>query len=369
MKTEKTQQPTRTVGRRRALTASLLTGVVGLGSSARAQEQSPKTRLRMATSWPTSLPLLHESALDFARSVEALTDGRLVIDVDDPGKHGKPVGILDLVRSGDYDLGHTTAQYYAQALPAIDFFTAVPFGLTPIENHAWMLEGRGLELLNQALAPTGVRAQVAGDTGTQMGGWFTKEILTADDLKGLRIRIAGFCGRVLEGLGAKPVGLPLGQIASAFEAKSIDAADIVGPAIDQAVGVAKHARYYYAPWHELNVALHLFMNSKRIDALPPAWKTALHEAASACALRSLARAQYRNAVAMQELLAQGVQLRRFPDSVVHALQAATTLELEKAAGADKRSAAVIDSWRAAKGLLLPYGLQVDAAALQVRNTM
>src|SRR5258706_1763174 len=108
MKTE-TKQPARAVGRRRALTASLLTGVVGLGSSVRAEEQTPKSRLRMATSWPTSLPLLHESAMDFAHTVEALTDGRLVIEVDDPGKHGKPVGILDLVRSGDYDLGHTTA--------------------------------------------------------------------------------------------------------------------------------------------------------------------------------------------------------------------------------------------------------------------
>lgn len=321
----------------------------------------------MATSWPTSLPLLHESAVDFARTVEALTDGRLVIDVEDPGKHGKPVGILDLVRSGDYDLGHTTAQYYAQALPAIDFFTAVPFGLTPIENHAWMLEGRGLELLNQALAPSGVRALVAGDTGTQMGGWFTKEIRAPEDLKDLRIRIAGFPGRVLARLGAKPIGLPLGQIASAFEAKSIDAADIVGPAIDQAVGVARHAKFYYAPWHELNVALHLFMNSKRIDALPPAWKSALREAASACALRSLARAQYRNAVAMRDLLAQGVQLRRFPNPVIEALQTATTLELEKAAGEDQGAAAVIKSWQAAKDLLLPYGQQLDAAALQVRN--
>lgn len=325
-----------------------------------------KTVLRMASSWPTTLPLLHECALDFARTVQELSDGLLEIEVHDPSSHGKPAGVLDLVRSGGFDLGHTTAQYYAAALPAIDFFTAVPFGLMPLESHTWMAEGEGLTLMNRILAPHGVQALVAGDTGTQMGGWFTREINTVADMRALRIRIAGFPGRVLGRMGALPTALPLGQIAAAFEARSIDAADIVGPAVDQAVGVAKHARYYYAPWHELNVALHLFMNTRRIAALPSAWRHALRHAAQACSLRSLARAQHRNATAMRELVGQGVQLRRFPDALTTALKEATRAELESAAAADALSADVIRSWRAAVDAQRTYSSAVDMVALTTR---
>ena len=322
--------------------------------------------LRMASSWPTNLPLLHESAVDFARTVRELSAGRIVIEVVDSSVHGKPAGILDLVKSGDYALGHTTAQYYATQVPPIDFFTAVPFGLTAIEQHAWMNEGGGHALMNQMLTPLGVEALIAGNTGLQMGGWFNREVKTVEDLRGLRIRINGFPGRVLARLGAEPIPMPLGQIAAAFEAKKIDAADIVGPAIDQAMGVAKFAPYYYLAWHEYDVALHLFINRERLAGLPAGTYELLHHAADAAALRSIARAQYFNSVSMRQLQEQGVQLRAFPAVVLAALRKSTELELLAASAADPRSAEVISSWKANSSLLVRYTALAETSALTYR---
>ena len=348
-----------------AASAGVFAGAASAQTSGAASVTSAIT-LRMASSWPTNLPLLHESAVDFAETVGELSAGKLRIEVVDPSKHGKPAGILDLVRSGDFDLGHTTAQYYAAQLPPIDFFTAVPFGLVALEQHAWMNHGGGEALMNKMLAPLGVEALVAGNTGVQMGGWFTKEVRTVGDLRGLRIRINGFPGRVLARVGAEPVGLPLGQVAKSFESASIDAADIVGPAIDQAMGVAKFAPFYYLPWHEYDVALHLFMNRERVKGLPAGTAAVLRHAAHAAALRSLARAQYRNAIAMRELIDQGVKVRALPTDVLDALRKATELELAASAEKDSRSAEVIESWRQNARSMKAYAAIAEAPALVYR---
>jgi TRAP-type mannitol/chloroaromatic compound transport system substrate-binding protein len=324
------------------------------------------TKWRMATSWPTSLPLLHECALDFAQTVGRLTNGALQIDVVDPSQHGKPVGVLDLVASGEFELGHTTAQYYAAAVPAIDFFTAIPFGLLPTEQHAWLNEGGGQALFDEALAPKGVLAMPAGSTGVQMGGWFMREIRRVEDLQGLRIRIAGFPGKVLARLGAKPIGLPLGQIAKAFADGAIDAADIVGPAIDETMGVQAQAQFCHAPWHELDVVLHLMVNRARWLALPDTHRQALREAGAACSLRSMARAQHRNALAMNRLRAAGVVFKTMPGAVISALKEATRVELDAAARADALTGRVVASLRAELALLSNYASASDQPALALR---
>jgi len=361
MKTDDRRMPRRHLLRGAGATVAGL----ALTHGARAAEGEAPVVLRMASSWPTSLPLLHESALDFARTVRELTAGKILVEVHDPSVHGKPAGILDLVSSGDYALGHTTAQYYASKLPAIDFFTAVPFGLTPIELHAWMNEGGGLELLDRQLAPVGVRALLAGNTGVQMGGWFAREIKSVDDLRGLRVRINGFPGRVLARLRCEPIAMPLGQVAAAFADKRIDAADIVGPAIDRAMGVAKFAPFYYLPWHEYDVGLHLFLNRSRIEHLPTGTYEVLRNAAHAAALRSMARAQFQNAHALRELQHEGVQLRSFDAQVLNALRRATEEELA-AAMVDKGSAEVIDSWRASAASMRSYASTVEVPALAYR---
>lgn len=335
-------------------------------AAAPAYAQTTEIKWRMGTSWPVALPLLHESAVDFATSVREASGGRLSIEVIDPSKHGAPAGLLQAVKDEKFEIGHTTAQYYAAAVPAIDFFTAIPFGLTALENHAWLNEGGGQALFESILAPHNIMPLAAGNTAVQMGGWFAKELKEPADLKGVRIRIAGFPGRVLARAGAIPVNLPLGQIVSAFAEGKIDAADIVGPAIDSTLPVAQYAPHYYSPWHEPDVVMHAFINRNKFLALPPDLQQIVRQCAQAVALRSMARAQDRNAVAMRALEARGIPLKTLPVSVVNALKAATTVELAESAKADPDSKKVIDSLMAYKARVAPYALQADGAVFQSR---
>lgn len=361
------------VSRRRAALAVALTSWAAASAAAEAGahvQTSPSAATpivwRMATSWPKSLPLLHESAVDFANTVRESSGGRLKIEVVDPGQHGKPVGLLQAVRSGEFDLAHTTAQYYAAEVPAIDYFTAIPFGLTPVEQEGWLNEGGGQALFESILSPRGIVPMTAGHTGIQMGGWFAKPVRTPQDLQGVRIRIAGFPGRVLARVGAVPVNLPLGQIIPAFEAGKIDAADVVGPAIDATLPLARHAPHYLAPWHEPDVAMHLLIDQAKFMALPADLRQIVRHSAQAASLRSIARANDRNAVALREMQARGTVVEPITPDVAKALQEATRDELAAAAKADEESARVIDSLLAYKARVAPYSRQADEAVFRVR---
>ncbi|MCS6766348.1 MAG: TRAP transporter substrate-binding protein DctP [Candidatus Protistobacter heckmanni] len=304
--------------------------------------------------------------MDFAETVGAMSGGRLKIEAVDASKHGAPVGVLQLVREGKFDLGHTTAQYYAGAIPAIDYFSAVPFGLTADELHGWMLFGGGQALFEQIMRKRGIVPMVAGDTAVQMGGRYNREILQPEDFNGMRIRVSGLPGRVLQRLGATPVAIPFGGIADAFAKKEIDGADIVGPAIDATLPVRRHASNYYGPWHEPDVALHVFIDQAKFDALPADLQAIVRNAAQAAALRSISRALTRNAVALRELEADGVKVRQLPAGVIQALKAATEDALNAAAASDPESKQVIESFRAYQKLAAPYDGRIEGAMLGVR---
>lgn len=355
-------------GRRRALRLGTLGLAGALGGCAVAARSSEQTiRWRMGSSWPTSLPLLHTAAEDFARTVDAASGGRLRIEVVDPSRHGEPAGLLRAVQAGRFELAHTTAQYYAAEVPAIDFFTAVPFGLTPVEQEGWLHEGGGQALFEAILAPHGIVPLTAAHTGIQMGGWFSRPLRTPQDLQGLRIRVAGFPGRVLARAGAVPVNLPLGQIVPAFAEGRIDAADVVGPAIDATLPLAQYAPYYYAPWHEPDVAMHVFIDRAKFLALPVDLQHIVRQVAHATALRAMVRANDHNAVALRALEERGTRVRPLPPAVVEALGDATRLELQASAGRDADAGRVIDSLEAYRARVAPYSLQADQAVLALRR--
>lgn len=350
---------------RRSFTAAGLAGTLlaVAGSPAKAEN---RYKWRMATSWPKNLPLLHDAAVDFARSVSSASGGRLEITVVDPSDHKMPVGILDLVTSGAFELGHTTAQYYVKDIPAIDYFTAVPFGLTAVENHIWMEEAGGKPLFERIMAQHGVVPFIAGNTNVQMGGWYNREINDADDLQGLRIRISGITGTVFERLGAKAVSLPFGQIIEAFETNKLDASDIVGPAIDASLPIAKYAPYYYGPWHEPDVAMHLFVSKARYEALPEDLKEILATCARSAALRSIGRSQYQNAIAMAKLAGAGAKFTKFPPALMTTLRSTTMEVLNEAAGRDADSKAVIESFLRVREKMVAYAPLADGEIIDNR---
>ncbi|MBO9688569.1 MAG: TRAP transporter substrate-binding protein DctP [Mitsuaria chitosanitabida] len=360
--------------RRRAMRAGLVAGgaaavtvATGCASTRPPTASSAPLRWRMATSWPASLPLLNDCAQDFAHLVRDASGGRLSIELVDPARHGRPVGLLAAVRDGEFEMAHTTAQYYAAQLPAIDYFTAIPFGLTPVEQEGWLAEGGGQALFESLLAPLGVVPLTAGHTGIQMGGWFNRPIATAADLRGLRIRIAGFPGRVLARVGATPVNLPLGQIIPAFEDGRIDAADVVGPAVDATLPLSRHAPYYMAPWHEPDVALHLFIDAGRLASLPDDLRQIVRQAAQAAAMRSMARANDRNAVALAAMRARGQDITPWPAEVLAALRRATAEELAADAARHPDARRVIDSLLGYRARVQAYSLAADQAVFQARG--
>ena len=225
-------------------------------------------KLKMATTWGKSTTPLIDSAINMARLAEEMSSGRLKIRVDASNKHKAPLGILDMVKGGQYDMGHSSSYYWKgkdiNTLP----FTSMPFGMTAPEQYAWFYNGGGLELMQKVYAKHGVLSFPGGNTGNQMGGWFRSEIKSLDDLKGLKMRIPGFAGEIMAKLGVKVTNIAPGELYTSLERNTIDALEWVGPAMDIKMGFHKIAPFYYTGWHEPASEMQFLINKKKFDKLP-----------------------------------------------------------------------------------------------------
>ncbi|MGY8871483.1 MAG: TRAP transporter substrate-binding protein [Pseudomonadales bacterium] len=309
---------------------------------------------KLASSWPSSLPILNRSAEYFANNVEVMSNGRMKIEIVEPTVHKQGLGIFGLVQDGEYEMGYTTSHYYKNIIPAIDFFTATPFGLTATQHYSWMTKGGGQDLMDKIFNTQGLVAMPMGNTGMQMGGWFQKEISLIEDFEGLRIRTSGMPATVLESFGASIVHLGGAGIPKAFESKEIDAAEFVGPAIDEALNLKKYAKYYYTPWHEPSVDLHLFINKEKFESVSSDLQRILKITAEASVLQSLSEALFRNAEAWDKMKqVGGFEIRTLPPEVISALRKRTEVTLSQIAEDDAQAAEVITS-------LLTFKEKLDA---------
>lgn len=286
-----------------------------------AAEPAQSFQWKMVTAWPKNYPGLGTAAERLAERVATMSGGRLTIKVYAGGELVPPLEVFDAVSRGTAELGHGAAYYWKGKVPAAQFFTAVPFGLSTSEMNAWLSKGGGQALWDEAYAPFGVKPLVVGNTGMQMGGWYNKEINALDDLKGLKIRMPGLGGEVLSKLGATTVNLPGGEVFTALQTGAIDASDWVSPYNDLAFGLHKAAKFYYYPgWQEPQAVLELLINQQAFDSLPADLQAILSEAARAASQDMLDDYVYHNALALDELKQQGALLKRFPDEVLDALQ-------------------------------------------------
>lgn len=200
--------------------------------------------LRLAQTWGPNSPVLGETVQHMADMAETMSGGRLQIRIDPSNKHKAPFGIFDLVRNGQYDMGHTASYYYKGSIPNAMYFTTIPFGLIAPEMYAWFYHGEGMELMQKVYEPYGMLSFPGGNTGNQMGGWFRKEINSLEDLKGLKMRTPGFAGEVMSELGVAVTNLPPGELYTALERGTVDAVEWVGPALDFQMGFHQIAKYY-----------------------------------------------------------------------------------------------------------------------------
>ncbi|MFN5350008.1 MAG: TRAP transporter substrate-binding protein, partial [Polaromonas sp.] len=228
-------------------------------------------------------------------------------------------GVVDGLQQGSIEAAHTAPYYFFGKDETFALGCAIPFGLNSRQMTAWMYEGNGMKLMREFYAKYNIVNFPGGNTGAQMGGWYRKEIKTLADMKGLKMRIGGFGGKVLEKLGSVPQNIPGGEIYQALEKGTIDAAEWVGPYDDQKLGFNKVAPFYYYPgWWEGGPELDFFINNKAFEALSPENKAIVESAASHAHVEMQARYDARNPVALKQLVGAGTKLRPFPKDVMNA---------------------------------------------------
>ncbi|MCA9726752.1 MAG: TRAP transporter substrate-binding protein [Candidatus Eisenbacteria bacterium] len=340
----------------RALPAAL-TAVAGCGGreSGGAAQDAPNVRTEQNVRWtlcssfPAALDTIYGSSTVLAERVEALSDGRFTIRVYEPGEIVPALQVMDAVQQGTAQVGQTASYYFIGKNPALAFDTCVPFGMSSRQQSAWLYEGGGLELVQELFADFGIVTFPAGNTGAQMGGWFQREIHSAADLRGLKIRIPGIGGEVMSRLGATVQNLAGGEIYQALERGAIDAAEWVGPYDDEKLGFHQVAKYYYYPgWWEPGPSLSFYVNRDAWTKLPKSYQEIFRTAAFEAAATMQARYDARNPAALQRLLAAGVQLRSFSDDVMEAARAQARAYCEENAAKQPDYRKVYQAWDKAR---------------------
>jgi TRAP-type mannitol/chloroaromatic compound transport system substrate-binding protein len=318
-----------------------------LGAPVLAQDDLPELDWQMPTSWPLSLDTLYGGAQLFAERVGALTGGRFRITARAADELVPGTQVLDAVSEGAVQIGHTASYYYVGKSPVLAFGTTVPFGLTAQQQNAWLFEGGGLAALQEFYARNfNVIQFPAGNTGTQMGGWFRREINTVEDLRGLRMRIPGLGGEVLSRLGVTVQVLAGGEIFQALQTGTVDAAEWVGPYDDEKLGLNQVAQFYYYPgWWEPSAAFEVEVNLDEWNALPPEYQEAIRTAAFEANTVILTRYEARNNEALRSLIGKGVQVRRYSDEIMAAAEEATFALYEEFSAQNPDFAAIYTPWR------------------------
>jgi TRAP-type mannitol/chloroaromatic compound transport system substrate-binding protein len=325
---------------------SLATGAV-LSFPAPAIAQG-RRELKMATAWHANTPGLATGAERLARAITKMTDGRLKITVYPGDSLVPPFEAFDAVSSGVADLYHSNEQYFERKTRALNFFSAVPFGLNANELSSWVHSGGGQELWDEVNAQFGIKPLLAGNAGAPMGGWFTKEINGPEDFRALRYRMPGLGADVLRRMGAIVVSLPGGEIAGALKSGAIDASEWVGPWLDTALGLDKAARYYYYPgFHEPGTGISLGINKQVWESLTPFDRGIIEAAAAAEVTAMLAEFNSENSKALKALRKnENVKILRFDDSLIAAFGRFTREVLTDVASTDPLTRKVHESYMA-----------------------
>lgn len=319
--------------RRDLLKTAGLAGVAASGAmAAPAVLAAKKIQWKMVTAWPKNFPGLGTGANFLANLITEMSGGQIEVKVYGAGELVPPFEVFDAVSKGTAQMGHAVSYYWKGKTQTAQFFTCVPFGLNAQEMNAWLYHGGGLELWRELYEPYGVVPAAGGNSGTQMAGWFNKEINSLDDMKGLKMRIPGFAGDVFKRVGGTPVTIPAGEIFTALKSGVIDAAEWISPYNDLAFGLYKAAKYYYYPgWHEPGPALEVLINEKALKALPKDLQSIVMNACRVANQDVEAEFTAKNSQALTTLTEKhGVQVKKLPDDVLrelHKISSEVVLEL------------------------------------------
>ncbi|CAA7620630.1 Alpha-keto acid-binding periplasmic protein TakP [Candidatus Terasakiella magnetica] len=303
--------------RRKFLTAATVGAAASTIAAPAIAQTMPEIKWRLASSFPKSLDTIYGAAEVMARRVAEATDGKFQIRVFAGGEIVPGLQVLDAVQNGTVECGHTVSYYYVGKDPTFGFDASMPFGTNARQQNAWLYHGGGLPLMREFFKTYNIVNFPCGNTGTQMGGWFRKEIKTVEDLKGLKFRIGGYAGKVLTKLGVVPQQLAGGDVYPALEKGTIDAAEWVGPYDDEKLGFNKVAPYYYYPgWWEGGPNVSILVNIAEWEKLPKAYKAILEAACAEANIDMNAKYDVLNPPALKRLIASGTQLKPFSKDIM-----------------------------------------------------
>ncbi len=302
-------------------------------------------KLKLAETWPSNFPIFGDASKNMAEMAEKMSNGRLKITIDSKNKHKAPLGVFDMVRAGQYDMGHSASYYWKGKDANTLYFTTMPFGMTAPEQYGWFYYGGGMELMQEVYDKHGILSFPGGNTGNQMGGWFQKEINSVEDLKGLKMRIPGFAGEVLAKLGAKPTNIPAGELYTALERRTIDALEWVGPSLDLRMGFHKIAPYYYTGWHEPGTELQFMINKRSWDKLPADLQEILRVSMRTAAYDMYAQSYHASGENWATMKNEfpNIKVKTFPKEVIDAMRKANDELIAEAAAKDPMAKKIIDS--------------------------
>jgi TRAP-type mannitol/chloroaromatic compound transport system substrate-binding protein len=295
-----------------------------------------KHKWKMVTTWPPNFPVLGEGCNYFADWVREMSNGRLDIKVYGAGELIPAMEAFDAVSSGTAEIGNGAAYYWAGKSQATQFFATVPFGMNAQQMNSWLYSGGGLELWKELYERFNVIPMPGGNTGVQMGGWYIREINTIEDFKGLKMRIPGLGGKVLEKVGGTAVLSAGSEIYTNLERGVIDATEWIGPYHDYKMGFNKIAKYYYSPgWHEPGAVLEFFINKRKFEGLEKDLQAILETASYRLNLWTLSEFEAQNAIYLQKIKDEGeVEIRSFSTDILSHLKTQTLEVLSELAAQD-----------------------------------
>jgi len=323
----------------------------------------------LVTSWPAGLPGVGVGVENLVRRIDKASNGRLKIKVYAGGELVPALEVLDAVSRGTVQMGHDSAYYHRGKVPAAQYFTVVPFGQTVHEINAWLYYGGGLELWREIYEPFNVIPFPAGNTGTQMAGWFNKEINSIEDLQGLKMRIPGLGGEVMQRAGVTQFTVAAADIFTSLQTGVIDAAEFIGPYNDVSLGLNKAARYYYYPgWHEAGPMLQCTINKDAWNSLPADLQEIIASVCQAINVDIMAEYTWGNAVALEQLKQDpDVEIRQLPDDVLRLLKKLSREAIDELSANDAAAAKVQASYDAFQKISIPNQRISELAYMNARE--
>lgn len=312
-----------------------------------ATPSQPIVQWRMATGWNKSLNIVFGAIDRFCQRVSRATNGRFIITPYEAGDIAPAVEVLDVVSNATVECGFTAGYHYVKKHPAFGLSTAVPFGLNSQQQNAWLYYGGGLEALQKVYAEYNLVQFPGGNTGAQMGGWFTREVNSVADLSGLKMRIPGLGGEVMKRLGVDVTTLQGTEIFKGLESGAIEAAEWVGPYEDEKLGLDRVAPIYYYPgWWEPGTMYEIQVNKTAWEQLPKEYQVIFQTAAVEANLTMQAQYDAANGEALERLTLKGTKLLPYSPEILQATQKAAFELFEETASQDATFKVIYEQWKA-----------------------